>query len=130
LTFVSFSVVAQRAANPETEYVFTRAGDRIRDFRKALSTAIEKAGLVAGRKGHTFHGARRSAITNHAEAGIAEDVSMLITGHKDRAVHRRYRQLREANVLAAAKVMNDYFAGTTGQVSGQVENAPKARVRK
>ncbi len=47
----------------------------------------------------------------HADFGIAEDVSMAITGHEDRAVHRRYRQLREASVLAAAKVLNEHFAG-------------------
>jgi ribosomal protein S13 len=62
------------------------------------------------RAGHTFHGTRRSAITMHAALGIAEDVSMAITGYKDCAVHRRYRQLREANVLAAAKVLNMHFA--------------------
>ena len=90
---------AQRAANSHTEFVFTRAGKRIKDFRKALKTATENAGLVAGRKGHTFHGTRRSVITNHAEAGIPEDVSMLITGHKDRAVHRRYGQKPRARLM-------------------------------
>jgi hypothetical protein len=53
----------------------------------------------SGRAGHTFH-----------NTGIAEDDSMAITGHRARAVHRRYRQLREANVLAAAKVLNEHFA--------------------
>ena len=61
---------AQRATNPEAEYVFTRNGAPIKDFRKAWRTALEKAGLIAGRKGHTFHGTRRGVATNLMRAGI------------------------------------------------------------
>ncbi len=68
---------------------------------------MEKAGLVAGRDGHVFHGTRRGAISMHADLGIDEQLSMPITGHRDPGVHRRYRQLRKQQILAAQKVLNE-----------------------
>jgi len=70
---------AQRAANPKAEYVFTRNGEPIKDFRKAWRTALEKAGLVAGRKGHTFHGTRRGVATNLMRARVDVKTAMAIT---------------------------------------------------
>jgi integrase len=102
---------ALRAANPQSEYVFTRGGQPIQDFRHAWKSALEKAGLVAGREGHVFHGTRRSAISMHADLGIDEQLSMAITGHRDPGVHRRYRQLRKQQVLAAQKVLNEKLGG-------------------
>jgi len=98
---------ALRDSNPQSEYVFTRGGQPIKDFRHAWQSALEKAGLVAGREGHVFHGTRRGAISMHADLGIDEQLSMAITGHRDPGVHRRYRQLRKQQVLAAQKVLNE-----------------------
>jgi integrase len=71
---------AQRVANPDAEYVFTRNGEPIKDFRKAWRTALEKARLVAGRKGHTFHGTRRGVATNLMRARVDVKTEMAITG--------------------------------------------------
>jgi hypothetical protein len=80
---------ALRAANPNSEYVSTRGGQPIKDFRHAWKSAVEKAGLVAGRGGHVFHGTRRGAISMHADLGLDEQLSMAITGHRDPGVHRK-----------------------------------------
>jgi integrase len=121
-------------ANPETEYVFTRNGARIKDFRKAWKTALEKAGLVAGRNGHTFHGTRRGVATNLMRARVDVKTAMAITGHKDDKIFRRYQQVAESDVKAAAKRLEAYLTGQvveiSGQVSGQVRTQRKAKVRK
>ncbi len=125
---------AQRAANPQTEYVFTQNGKQIKDFRKAWSTALEKAGLVAGRKGHTFHGTRRGVATNLMRAGIDVKTAMAITGHKDDKIFRRYQQVAESDLKAAAKKLEAYLTGQvveiSGQVSGQVTTQRNAKGRK
>ena len=58
-----------------------------------------------------FHGTRRGAISMHADLGIDEQLSMALTGHRDPGVHRRYRQLRKQQVLAAQKVLNEKLGG-------------------
>jgi integrase len=103
-------------------------------FPKAWHTALEKAGLVAGRKGHTFHGTRRGVATNLMRAGIDVKTAMAITGHKDDKIFRRYQQVAESDVRAAAKKMEAYLTGQvveiSGQVSGQVRTQRIAKVRK
>ena len=113
-----------RAANPEVEFVFTRNGLPIRDFRRAWNTALENAGLVAGIKkgGHVFHGNRRSMATNLLEAGIDEQSAQQITGHIDRDMLRRYRQLREHNAQANGKKLEGFLSG---QISGQQDGEEK-----
>jgi integrase len=120
---------AQRAANPQAEFVFVRDGQPIKSFKNAWKSALERAGLVAGRKGHVFHGARRSTITMHAEQGMAEDISMAITGHRDRTVHRRYRQMRASHILAAAKAFDESLA-SVGHATGYAEKPRKSKRRK
>jgi integrase len=55
-----------------------RAGQRIKDFRKAWATACKKVGL-AGILRHDF---RRSAVRNIVNTGVPERVAMTITGHR------------------------------------------------
>jgi hypothetical protein len=43
----------------------------------------------------------------HADLGLDEQLSMAITGHRDPVVHRRYRQLRKQQIIAAQKVINE-----------------------
>jgi hypothetical protein len=65
----------------------------------------------------------------HANQGMPEDISMAITGHRDRAVHRKYRQIREANILAAAKAF-DSALDSTGHAAGHAEKPQKSKRRK
>jgi len=119
-----------RAANPQAEYVFVRDGKPIKDFRSAWAGALTRAGLTPGRNGHVFHGARRSTITMHADNGMPEDMSMAITGHRDRAVHRHYRQQSDERILAAAKAFDEKLAGSTGHATGHAEKPKKTKPRK
>jgi hypothetical protein len=46
----------------------------------------------------------------HADLGIDEQLSMALTGHRDPGVHRRYRQLRKQQIIAAQKVLDERLA--------------------
>lgn len=92
----------------------SRAGRKANGLAaRAFNALRREAGLVAGRGGHVFHGTRRGAISIHADLGLDEQFSMAITGHRDAGVHRRYRQLRKQQILAAQKVLNERL-GRTG----------------
>lgn len=87
-----------RKAHPTAEFVFVRKNaQRVRDFRRAWQNATEKAGL-AGRK---FHGLRRGTATRLMATGIDSQTARMITGHKDAATFKQYRQIRRDAILQA-----------------------------
>jgi integrase len=87
-----------------------RAGERIRDFKRAWVTAYRTAG-VPGMLRHDF---RRTAVRNLVNAGVAERVAMTVTGHKTRAVFDRYHIVSPGDLQDVAWKLTGTFSGTLG----------------
>jgi len=81
------------------DFVFTRDGRPIGDFRKRWRKLCTAAGLPA----LLFHDLRRSGVRNMLRSGITEDVAMKISGHKTREIFSRYNITAERDLEEAAR---------------------------
>jgi len=66
--------------------VFHRDGRAIRSYARAWNAACKTAGIA----GRLVHDLRRTAVRNLERAGVSRSVAMKLTGHKIKAVYRRY----------------------------------------
>src|SRR5262245_40039594 len=94
--------------------VFHRDGERIRDFRKAWTSACERAGCP-GRLPHDF---RRTAVRNLEKAGVSRSAAMVMVGHKTEAIYRRYAIVDAAAMRDAAAKLDRGVNSSTGTLSG------------
>jgi len=69
------------------DFVFTRDGEPIVDYRQAWGRALKAAGI---NRHLLLHDLRRTAIRGMRDRGVDRKVAMLITGHETESCYSRY----------------------------------------
>ena len=127
----------ERRRNTKAEFVFTRGGVQIRDFRRRWWNACVRAGFgrfelvldpktgkqkIDNRKqpvtkyvGLTFHDLRRSGVRNLDRAGVPRSVAMAISGHKTESVYRRYNIVSQRDLQVATAKLEAYLGANSGR---------------
>ena len=92
-------------------HVFLYEGKPIKDIKRSLQTACEKAGIVWGktRDGFIFHDLRHTFNTNMRKAGVGDLIAMAITGHATREMHDRYNKIDMEDIRQAANRLEGFF---------------------
>ena len=119
----------ERQKNPDAEFVFTRHGKQIRDFRGVWRNACVNAEL--GRfvpvidpgtgketstryEGLIFHDLRRTGVRNLDRAGVSRSVAMAISGHKSESIYRRYNIVSARDLQLATAKLESYLESENG----------------
>lgn len=92
-------------------YVFHRAGEPIKEFRRPWKKACEAAGVPELK----FHDLRRTAVRNMRRAGVAQVVRMRITGHRTDSMERRYNIVDIDDIKSAKELMQQRTEGKRKQ---------------
>ena len=115
-------------------YVFHKHGKQIKDYRKEWNAVCRELSLGYGYKvnrkyvaiwqdrlssGPMLHDFRRTAVRNMVRAGISENVSMAVSGHKTNSVFKRYDIVSPDDLKRAARQHEAYLESQRAQ-SGTV----------
>ncbi len=65
-------------------WLFQREGKLIKDFRKAWTTACQRAGVT----GKVPDDLRRTAVRNLERAGVSRSAAMMMVGHRSESIYR------------------------------------------
>jgi integrase len=85
---------------PECQFVFSREGDPIKDFRATWRNAC----IAAGVPDLNFHDLRRTAVRNMRRSGVPQIIRMKISGHRTDSMERRYN-IVDTDDIAIAKAL-------------------------
>lgn len=106
------SILQALPSRLKSPYVFIYNGDPIKNIKKSLQTACERAKIPYGRKkknGITFHDIRHTFNTCARKAGIAEPVIMAITGHETREMFDRYNKIDSQDIRQAMNRIENFL---------------------
>jgi integrase len=81
------------------DYVFTRDGKRVIDFRVTWTNVTKAVGLPD----LLVHDLRRSAVKRMIRRGISQTTAMKISGHRTESIFRRYAIVGEEDLRDAAR---------------------------
>jgi integrase len=99
------------------EFVFHRAGERIRSFDWSWHKTCVELGLgrwVEGKngkrkyEGRLFHDLRRSGVRNLIRAGVPQAIAQLISGHKSSAIFARYNIVSTKDLAQGMQTLEEY----------------------
>jgi len=105
----------RRGKQPD-DFLFTRNGEPVRDFRGAWDALVKAAGVP----GLLFHDLRRSAVRNMIRRGVPQKTAREISGHKTDAVFSRYNIVSEGDLADAAKKIE---AGAKAALQGSIHSS-------
>ena len=92
----------RKGKQPE-DFLFTRNGEPVRDFRGTWDALTKAAGLP----GLLLHDMRRSAVREMIRRGVPQKTARTISCHKTDSVFSRYNIVSEADIRDAAKKIEE-----------------------
>ena len=99
---------------PESPWVFSRAGDRVKSFKAEWEMATAAAGIPDLR----FHDLRRTAVRNMVRIhGLDRDVVKKISGHLTDVMFSRYNITDEQDIKAAKRKVDSAANGVNSIMS-------------
>lgn len=90
-----------RHHRPEPEWPRLHDEQRRPIARDMVHAQVKKAIKATGVRKFVLHNLRNSALTEWARLGIPVDVAMKASGHSSVQMHRRYVDLKDADVAIA-----------------------------
>jgi integrase len=102
------------------DYVFTRDGEPVHDFRGAWDAVRKQAALPA----LLWHDLRRTGVRNQLRAGTSEKICMEISGHRTAEVFRRYDISALSDLEDAARKLEAYQKSLKDKYTDKYTLAP------